>query len=369
VEGRLRRWQVWYACRMDRRMVSRLIKASVVIAGLIALPALFMSRRGSRHRSPAAASLAVRPRPKVEPAPPPKRRGRRTWLVLVLVNALAVGGSVSLALSAFGLLRQPGVPLASGYASLLVPGNPYAPADQFRLDLVMDQPGSTYVEYHVTAGCGTRARHVLLVLSGDTHLADPRYASPAGAVIGQRTAELSRPWFPVPVHAEVFDIPIRGMPCTRGVSPGQIGSEVSIGGWIQRPFEVSANSAHALQLPVIGDEVSADAYTPSLHGYWAAPIGLTADAYAGALPLYDRIDIARPGLTGSGGLTWSAHSYIIPSATWTDESASSRNQLWILLIGAMIGIIGAIPATTVLDTIRTKTSKRNYRQMAGKTGP
>jgi len=350
-------------------MVSRLIRASVVIAGFIALPALLISRLGSRHRSLAAASLAVRPRYRAESARPPKRRGRRTWLVLVLVNALAVGGSVSLALSAFELLRQPGVPLAGGSASLLVPGNPYAPADQFRLDLVMDQPGSTYIEYRVTAGCGTRARHVLLVLSGDARLADPRYASSAGAVIGQLTAELSQPWFPAPVHAEVFDIPIPWMPCPKAASPDQIGSAVSIGGWIQRPFEASANSAHALQLPVIGDEVNADAYAPSLHGYWAAPIGLTADANAGALPLYDRIDIARPGLTGSGGLTWSAHSYIIPSATWTDESASSRNQLWILLIGAMIGIIGAIPATTVLDTIRNKTSRRNDRQMAGKTGP
>jgi len=262
----------------------------------------------------------------------------------VLINALAIDGTVSLALSAFELLRQPGVPLASGYASLLVPGNPYAPTDQFRLDLVMKQPASTYIEYHVTAGWGTRARHVLLVLSGDTRLADPKYASSTGAVISQRTAELSQPWFPVPVHAEVFDIPIRGMPCPRWASPGQIGSAAAIGGWILRPFEVSANSAHALQLPVIGDEVSADAYAPSLHGYWAAPTGLTVDANAGATPLYDRIDIARPDLTGSGGLTWSTHSYIIPSATWTDESASGRNQLWILLIGAMIGIIGAIPA-------------------------
>ncbi len=102
------------------------------------------------------------------------------------MNALAVGVSVSLALLAFELLHQPGIPLAGGYASLFVPGNPYAPADQFRLDLVMDQPGSTYVEYHVTAGCGTRARHVLLVLSGDARLADPRYTPSAGEAMTTR---------------------------------------------------------------------------------------------------------------------------------------------------------------------------------------
>jgi len=184
-------------------MVSRLLGAGVVVAGLIALPALLMSRHGSPHGSPGTVPLAARPRSEVESARPPKGGRRRgTWLVLALVNALAISVSVSLTLSAFELLRQPGVPLIGGYASLLVPGSPYAPADKFRLDLVMDQPGSTYVEYHVTAGCGTRARHVLLVLSADARLADPRYAPSASAVTGERTAELSQPWFPVPVRAE-----------------------------------------------------------------------------------------------------------------------------------------------------------------------
>ena len=287
-----------------------------------------------------------------------------TWLVLALVNALAIGVSVSLVLWAFELLHQPSVPPAGGYVSLLVPGNPYAPSDQFRLALVMDQPGGTYVEYQVSAGCGTRAAHVLLVLSGDARLADPRYAPSAGAVAGERTAELSQPWFPVPVRAEVFDIPVKPLSCPSGVSPSQFGSAVAIGGWIQRPFEASANSAHALQLPVIGDEVSADAYVGSLHGYWGTPIGLTASASAGTLPLFDRVDIVRPALAGSGGLTWSGHSYIIPSATWTDEAAASRNQLWILIVGALVGIVGSIPATTILDAIR----KKSDNQASGKTG-
>jgi hypothetical protein len=217
------------------------------------------------------------------------------------VNALAIGFAVCLTLSAFGLMRQPGIPLAGGYASLLVPGNPYAPADRFRLDLVMGHPGSTYVEYHVTAGCGTRARHVLLVLSGDARLTDPRYAPSASTVTSERTAELSRPWFPVPVRAEVFGIPVQRMPCPRGVSPGQIGSVVSVGGRLRRPFDVSANSAYALQLPVIGDKVSADAYAGSLGGYWAAPMGLSANAYAGSLPLYGRID-TRHDVSGHGEL-------------------------------------------------------------------
>lgn len=339
---------------MDRGTARLLARASLIIAGLAAGPVLlaFISHRSAAH-SQTIPSQEAESRPRAEPACS-KRRQTARWSILALVNAVAVGAAVGLCLLAFGLLHQPGVPPAGGYASLLVPGSPYDPTDQFRLDLVTDQPGSTYVEYHVTAGCGTRAHDALLVLSGDARLADPRYAPSADVITRRHAVDLAQPLFPVPVRAEVFEIQIRRASCPRGVSPGQLGSAVSVGGWVHRPFEASANSAHALRLPVIGDEVNADSYVPSLRGYWAAPINLTADAYAGALPLYDQVGTARPELTGSGGLTWSGHSYIIPTATWTDEAASGRNQLWILLIGAVLGILGAIPATTILDAIHGK---------------
>jgi hypothetical protein len=54
-------------------------------------------------------------------------------------------------------------------------------------------------------------------------------------------------------------------------------------------------------------------------------------------------------------LTWTGREYIVPSASWTDEAAASRDQFWTLLIGAMIGIIGSVPATTILDAIRVRT--------------
>jgi hypothetical protein len=49
-------------------------------------------------------------------------------------------------------------------------------------------------------------------------------------------------------------------------------------------------------------------------------------------------------------MDWSI--YVIPSATWTDLSANSRGQFDILILGAAIGILGAVPITLVLDWVR-----------------
>jgi hypothetical protein len=131
----------------------------------------------------------------------------------------------------------------------------------------------------------------------------------------------------------------------------------AIGGRVSQSFSTSAFATHALQLPFIGNTSNAVTYVPALNGYWGTPINPTVTAAVGGLAPDDRIDIARPELTGTGGLTWSGQAFIVPSATWTDEGAASRSQFWILLIGAAIGIIGSVPATTILDAIRTRTGQ------------
>ena len=117
-------------------------------------------------------------------------------------------------------------------------------------------------------------------------------------------------------------------------------------------MEDAAGSSHALQLPLVGDEENIGAYIPTLGGYWAAPLVLGVYVNAGGLPLYDRIDVARPALTGSGGLSWSGQSFIRPSATWTDLSSAGRGQFLVLLIGALIGIFGSALVAVVIEWIR-----------------
>jgi hypothetical protein len=256
--------------------------------------------------------------------------------------------------AAFQLSRQPGSPPPAGSARLLVPGNPFNPADRFQLMLVLAQPGAGYAEYHVVAGCGTTARHVLLLLAGDARLIHPRSVLSTGLAATARNVYLSYPWFPSPQQVEVFDIPVEHMKCPRGALPTRFGTASAVGGFVRRPFEVSVGSGHALQMPLLGDEASIDTNIPALGGFWAAPLAFTVSAYAGSLPLYDRIDVARPALTGTGGLSWSGQSFIVPSATWTDEASSSRNQFLTLLLGALIGIVGSILVTLILDWTRQR---------------
>jgi hypothetical protein len=126
----------------------------------------------------------------------------------------------------------------------------------------------------------------------------------------------------------------------------------AIGGTIRHSFEVSAGSVHALQLPLVGDERNVDTRIPALGGMWAAPIFLTASVDAGPLPLNDQVDVARPATAGTGTLSWTGRSYLVPSATWTDLTASSRSQFILLVLGAAIGILGTIPVTLALNWAR-----------------
>lgn len=114
----------------------------------------------------------------------------------------------------------------------------------------------------------------------------------------------------------------------------------------------AAGTSYALQLPFIGSTEVMDSYITSLGGYWSPPIDLSVYVNAGGLPLYDRIDVARPALTGSGGLSSAGQSFIWPSATWTNLSSASRAQFLILVIGALIGIFGSAPVAVVIEWIR-----------------
>jgi len=276
-------------------------------------------------------------------------RRRYAGLGLALLSLLGIAAAVY---GAFQVTRRPGIPAAAGTARLLEPGSPYNPANRFQFMLVLNEPAETYAEYHIVAGCDTTTRHVLLMLSGDARLARPRYLPSAGVAPTERTATVSQPWFLFPQDVQVFDIPIKAMPCPHGVTPTESGTVTVIGGTIRRSFEVSAGSVHALQLPLVGDERNVDTHIPALGGMWAAPIFLTVSVDAGLLPLHDQVDVARPAMAGTGTLSWTGRSYLIPSATWTDLTSSSRSQFILLVLGAAIGILGTVPVTLALNWAR-----------------
>jgi hypothetical protein len=275
--------------------------------------------------------------------------GPSLGIVSILVIVLAV-------YSAFQLTRQVGVPPAAGTASLLVTGNPFSPTDRFQLHLVTDDPETQYVEYQVIVGCNTKVKDALLMLSGNARLLQPRLGIGSG-FITERTAYVGQPWFSSPQAVQVFDMRISAMRCPVGVSPNEFGAVNSIGGYTQYSFEDTAGSSHALQLPLVGDETTSgvsnyDANIPTLGGFWASPLDLSVSVYAGGLPLYDRIDVVRPGLTGAGDLSWTGTSFIRPSATWTDLTSASRAQFLVLLLGTLIGLFGSAFVTVTLDWIR-----------------
>ena len=197
-------------------------------------------------------------------------------------------------------------------------------------------------------------RHVLLLLAGDARLLHPRWVLSAALVATARNVYLSYPWFSSPQQVDVLDIPVEHMKCPCGAPPARFGTVAAVGGFVRRSFEVSVASGHVPQLPLLGDEVSIDTNIPAPGGFWTAPLDLTVGAYAGSMPLYDRIDVARTAFTGTGALSWSGQSLIVPSATWTDETSSSRNQFLTLLLGALIGVVGSIPVTLILDWTRQR---------------
>jgi len=275
-------------------------------------------------------------------------RYRITGLIIVFAST---GIIVFLVYWAFQLTRQAPVPVAAGTANLLVPGNPFSPSDRFQLGLVSDDPTSRYVEYHIMAGCNSRSKTVLLMLSGNTRLSRVDVMKPSHVTM--LTTDVGKPWFSPRQEVQIFKIKTQSLTCPAEVSPTQIGSLTVLGGYVEQPMEDAAGTSYALQLPFVGDDTEAtDSYIASLGGYWSPPIDLSVYVNAGGLPLYDRIDVTRPALTGSGGLSWAGQAFIWPSATWTNLSSASRAQFLVLVIGALIGIFGSAPVTVVIEWIR-----------------
>lgn len=295
------------------------------------------------------------PGPAGDEKPRHSRRFRFAGPVVALVSIVAIVFAVYWA---FQLTRQADIPPDAGAARLLVTGNPFSPTDRFQLGLVTDHPESGYVEYHVGAGCNAKAKNALLMLSGDARLSHPRFGLGSSSVT-ERAAYVGYPWFSPPQAVQVFDIRVTAMPCPEGVSPSQLGRETTIGGFTQQSFEVAAGSSYALQLPLVGDEANVVWDIPTLGGFWGSPLDLSVSVYAGGLPLHDRIDVARPALTGTGDLSWSGSSFIRPSATWTDLSSASREQFMILLLGALIGIFGSALATVAVDWVRSRDTAKS----------
>jgi len=324
---------------MDRFPVALM----VLFAGLAAGAALRVFRRkvASTERPEPAAKMVDKNRAQRE------RRHRITGLMIVFFST---GIIVLLVYWAFQLTQQAPAPAAGGTASLLVTGNPFTPADKFQLGLVSDDPTSRYAEYHIVTGCNSKSKTALLMLSGNARLSHVNEIGTSN--ITTRTISVGQPWFSSPTKVQIFEFPVVSQVCPSGVSPSEMGSVTVIGGYVKQPMEDAAGATYALQLPLVGNTETIDWRIPALGGYWAVPLDLSVYVNAGGLPLYDRIDVTRPGLTSSGGLNWTGQRFIWPSATWTDLSSASREQFLILVIGALIGIFGSAPVTVVLDWIR-----------------
>jgi hypothetical protein len=276
--------------------------------------------------------------------------GRRYRVAGLAILLFSSGIIVSLVYWAFQLTQPAPIPAMAGAANLLVPGNPFSPSDRFQLGLVSDDPTSRYVEYHIVAGCNSQAKTAILLLSGNARISHVNVMEFSHVTMG--TTYVGQPFFSSRQAVQIFRIQVHPLTCPAKVSPSQDGSVTVFGGYVQAPIEDSAGASYALQLPFLGSEEVIDSYIPSLGGYWSPPVNLSVSVNAGGLPLYDRIDVTRPALTGSGGLSWSGQSFIWPSATWTDLSSASRGQFLILVIGALIGIFGAAPVEIVIEWIR-----------------
>lgn len=277
-------------------------------------------------------------------------KGRRHRITGPIIVFISTGIIVLLVYWAFQLTQQAPAPVTAGSASLLVTGNPFTPADSFQLGLVSNDPTTKYVEYHIVAGCNTRSKAALLMLSGNAQLSHVNEIGTSN--ITTRMISVGQPWFSSSTLVQIFEFSVTSQACPTGVSPSEMGSVTVIGGHVKQPMEDTAGATYALQLPLVGTLETIDSRIPALGANWGVPLNLSVYANAGGLPLYDRIDVARPSLSSSGGLNWTGQKYIWPSATWTNLSSASREQFLILVIGALIGIFGSAPVTVVLDWIR-----------------
>jgi len=126
-----------------------------------------------------------------------------------------------------------------------------------------------------------------------------------------------------------------------------------MGGTIEQSFETSSGATHDLQLPLVGDTDTTNVIVPkSPLGPLFPPLVVRVAESGGSLPLADRVEVARPSLTGSGSLSWAGQQYLFPSALWTDTAAESRNQFLLLAIGAALGVLGSLIASAVFEFLR-----------------
>jgi hypothetical protein len=324
---------------MVKRRPSRLLTFALV-AFIGALRSVCSTRLSSGSVEPG--------RPKV------KTQGHKTRFsrLTPILTVISVAAIVLSFYKTHQWTRQPDNPPVAGTAQLVVPGNPFTSTDQFQLHLIMNSPESTGVQYQIIAGCGTSAKHVLLILSGNARFQNPVAAGGSGQAATERTVTVSYPWFQPSQSVQVFDIPVHAVRCPRKVSPTQLGTPTFIGQYVHRSFENSGGSSYALRLPLVGNTSDADAYIPALRGWWAAPVHLKVFINAGTLPLKDRIDVAQPTPNNTGQLEWTSRTAITPSVSWTDTNSANRNQFLVFLLGAVIGIFGSLLATILFEWAR-----------------
>jgi hypothetical protein len=231
---------------------------------------------------------------------------------------------------------------------------------EFNLSLTMPWPGSKSMHYTIRIPCESRAQDVLLVLTGSTRLHDVRFdAESLGArrAPTERDLKIGSLLFEPPQDAQVFDFPV--VPSSECPSHAVItfATEVGVEGWVERSFETSGAATHSVQLPVVGNSENALGQVttlPTFGGRWVSDYGIGVTVDAGPLSVEDRVDVARPPLAPTGGLDWTGAQSIQASAEWTDLTAESLGQFWLLMAGAAIGVGASILTGVGMDLARNR---------------
>jgi hypothetical protein len=218
---------------------------------------------------------------------------------------VGVVGMIVVIMAGAALTGRRLVPITyAGTARLFVPVTQVDGSANFQLSLVLAGPGSRLVQYSVTAGCGTRATKAILMLSGGARIDRPQTFLSAGLTVRSSTTTVAEPWFTSGQQVQLFSFAIKREACPTGVKPADFGTATVIDGQLHRRLEDHSAQAHELQLPQIGDQSHTAAALPRVSGTWVGPPILHVVAGAGGLPIEDRVDVARPTLTGSGSLSW-----------------------------------------------------------------
>ncbi len=279
-------------------------------------------------------------------------RHRSNWLKIALtIGSLAV---IVISLWAAFKLTNETTPNSTGTIQVLVPAASGTDPVNFSLEMDLPEPGSRNVQYVIDTNCGYALKHVILILSGDARIENPRTSVGSGLYASYKSAKIGRPWFTTPRQVQLFNIPAREKGCPQDINPTSIdGSALYISGEVASSFESSAGASHAFQLPQLGSWLGPEGRVPGTgKTLWELPIPLAVKVNSGGLPLGDQVGTVRPALTASGNLSWSGETFIQPSATWTDTRFAGESQFFLLPLGSAIGIAGSVLATIVLDSGR-----------------